>query len=190
MLKNLILKSYRKVKYLKLNIKRSLYCWEILSFYKGRITIHSKLLFEEYFKIFMDNSNSKIEIGRDTFFKDYCSLVAYENGFIKIGHNVFFNQSCSINSLLSIEIGDNCLFGENVKIYDHNHKYKDAGLIRNQGYTKSPVKIGANCWIGSNTTILKGVTIGNNCIIGAGAILFKSLPDNSLITSQTDCKKI
>ena len=52
------------------------------------------------------------------------------------------------------------IFGENVKVYDHNHCYKDrTRLIKEQGYTSAPIHIGEHCWIGSNTIILKGVTI-------------------------------
>ena len=40
-----------------------------------------------------------------------------------------------------------------------------------QGYSKGPIKIGSDCWIGSNVTILKGVNIGDNVIIGAGSII-------------------
>lgn len=62
---------------------------------------------------------------------------------IAVGHNVFFNRGCSINCLESVEIGDNCIFGENVKIYDQNHRFADRNeIIRNQGYSIAPVKIG------------------------------------------------
>ena len=41
---------------------------------------------------------------------------------------------------------------------------------------KESVIIGADCWLGANTTILPGVTIGDGCIVGAGAVVTKSLP--------------
>ena len=35
------------------------------------------------------------------------------------------------------------LFGENVKVYDHNHCYKDVNVpIKYQGYTEAPITIG------------------------------------------------
>ncbi len=40
-----------------------------------------------------------------------------------IGDNVFMNNYCSINCLDEIEIGENTLFGEGVKLYDHNHQH-------------------------------------------------------------------
>ncbi len=40
------------------------------------------------------------------------------------------------------------------------------------------VKIGNNCFIGMNTTVLGGVTIGNNVVIGANSLVSKDIPDN------------
>lgn len=42
------------------------------------------------------------------------------------------------------------------------------------------IKVGNNVHIGTNSIIMPGVTIGNNCIIGCGAIVTKSIPDNSI----------
>ena len=42
------------------------------------------------------------------------------------------------------------------------------------------IKNGDNVHIGTNATIMPGVEIGNNCIIGCGAIVTRSIPDNSV----------
>lgn len=77
------------------------------------------------------------------------------------------------------------MFGENVKIYDQNHKFRDrTKLIREQGYSKGRVKIGSNCWICTNAVILKGVEIGDNCVIGAGCIIYHNIPANSVVKSN------
>lgn len=84
-----------------------------------------------------------------------------------------------------ISIGDGMIFGENVKIYDYNHIYKDISIsIKIQGYTSAPITIGKHCWIGSNVTILKGVTIGDNCVIGAGCVIHKDVPPNSIVVNK------
>ena len=41
-------------------------------------------------------------------------------------------------------------------------------------------KIGKNVWIGSDCTILPGVTIGDGAIIGAGSVVTKSIPANTI----------
>lgn len=66
-----------------------------------------------------------------------------------------------------------------------NHCFSsDRNLIRFQGSTKKPIKIGANCWIGSNACIPGGVTLGDGCVVGAGAVVTKSFPDNSVIAGN------
>ena len=38
-----------------------------------------------------------------------------------------------------------------------------------------------NVWVGSNATILSGVTIGENAIVGAGSVVTKDVPDNAIV---------
>ena len=103
-------------------------------------------------------------------------------GKIVIGKSVFFNNGCSLCAMAEITVGDGTIFGENIKVYDHNHIYSDIKVpIKKQGYTYAPVHIGNHCWIGSNVTILKGVTIGDNCVIGAGCVIYKSIPSNTVV---------
>lgn len=84
-----------------------------------------------------------------------------------------------------VEIGDHCIFGENVKIYDHNHVFNIANkLISQSGYSCKEIIIGDNCWIGSNVTILAGAKIGNNCVIGANVVISKSIPNNTIIKNN------
>lgn len=86
-----------------------------------------------------------------------------------------------------ISIGTGTVFGENVKIYDHNHIYSNpVVLIKKQGYTSAPVHIGKHCWIGSNVTILKGVSIGDNCVVGAGCVIYKNVPANSIVVNKQE----
>lgn len=75
------------------------------------------------------------------------------------------NNDVSINCGEKISIGDNCLFAENVKVYDHDHYFKYNDFIRNQGLKYKSIEIGNNVWVGSNITISKGVKIGNNVVI-------------------------
>ena len=104
-----------------------------------------------------------------------------------IGDNCFFNRGCSLNILEGLEIGDNCIFGENVKIYDQNHRFSRGDLpIREQGYKTAKIQIGSDCWIGSNTVILKGVTIGSGCVIGAGCIIDRDIPENSIVRANSE----
>ena len=133
---------------------------------------------------------NKIKIGRGVIFYPDCHVTIEKNAKILIGKHCFFNHGCSLNSMNSIAIGNDCIFGENVKIYDHNHNYKDTNtLIRKQKYSISAVKIGNNCWVGSNTIILPGVSIGNNVVIAAGSIVTKDIENNTVYKNDISINK-
>ena len=96
---------------------------------------------------------------------------------IKIGKNVFINACCRFQDQGGIEIGDGSLIGHNTTIATLNHDFNPA---KRQNLTPRPVKIGKNVWIGSDCTILPGVTIGDGAIIGAGSVVTKSIPANTI----------
>ena len=97
----------------------------------------------------------------------------------------FFNNGCSLAALDSIVIGDGCLFGENVKIYDHNHRFRDSSKrIKDQGFKTEKITIGKHCWIGSNVVILKGTKIGDNCVIGAECVISNDIQANCIIKKK------
>lgn len=124
---------------------------------------------------------SKLKIGKNTTWRRGFSVMKATDAKIEIGDNCFFNNDCSINSNHLIKIGRGVLFGENVKIYDHNHRFNEHKPIKAQGFSNGTVTIGERCWIGSNVTILKGSEIGNNCVIGAGCVISGKVPDNSIV---------
>jgi acetyltransferase-like isoleucine patch superfamily enzyme len=131
------------------------------------------------FKCFYGN---KLSVAKGVYVRKGFVIVIEGEGTVHIGRDVFFNNYCSINSLIGVDIGDNCIFGENVHIYDHNHIYKDPNTpINSQGFAKAQVHIGNNCWIGTNVTILKGVRIGEHCVIGANCVVYKNIPDNTVV---------
>lgn len=132
---------------------------------------------------------NKISFGKKVTFRRRFNIFIENNAKILIGENCFFNNDCSLNAQQEIIIGKDSIFGENVKIYDHNHvfKSKDERII-NQGFKTGKVKIGNNCWIGSNVVILKGVTIGDNVVIGAGCVITESVENNKIVRNQINMK--
>lgn len=129
----------------------------------------------------------KFCVGENLQFRKGFTLLIMSEGRVKIGDDVFFNNYCSVCSMNNVSIGTGTIFGENVKIYDHNHIYTDTVLpIKKQGYTSAPIYIGVHCWIGSNVTILKGVKIGDNCVIGAGCVIYKDVPSNTRLVNKQD----
>ena len=45
----------------------------------------------------------------------------------------------------------------------------------------APIVLGRNVWVGSNATILQGVTIGDNAVVAAGAVVTKDVAANTVV---------
>lgn len=129
---------------------------------------------------------NKMTIGKSVSLRNYVHILVGNRATLEIGDHVFMNNFCSVNCLESISIGENTLFGENVKLYDHNHSHTDSPefKIHHSEFNTAPITIGKNCWLGSNVTVLKGVTVGDNCIVGAGCTLYKDIPENTTVINQ------
>lgn len=144
-----------------------------------KVHYHIKANIEKFFyKLYFRN---RLHIGHGATWRKRMHFFI-DGGSVVIGDRCFFNHDCSINSLEKIDIGNDCLFGEGVKIYDHNHRFSDLSMsIKEQGFSKAVVTIGNDCWIGSNVTILKGASIGNHCVIAAGVTVDFEIPDNTIV---------
>lgn len=131
-----------------------------------------------------------ITFGSQINMRNYISFFVGKDAELIVGDRVFMNNYCSVNCLEKIEIGENTLFGEGVKLYDHNHEYggNPDFKVEHQKFRTAPVKIGKNCWLGSNVTVLKGVTIGDNVIIGANCLIYKDVPANSIVKKTSRLK--
>lgn len=97
---------------------------------------------------------------------------------IHIGKQVFINMGCKFQDQGGIYIGDGALIGHNVVLATLNHAKspKDRGTM-----IPAPIHIGKHVWIGSNSTILPGVTIGDGAIVAAGAVVPKDVPENAIV---------
>jgi maltose O-acetyltransferase len=111
-----------------------------------------------------------IRIGRRVQLREGCEVWAV-GGRIEIGENVFFNRFCSLIARGGIEVGSDCLFGPNVGVYDHDHRFDDAARpIWAQAYRIEPVSIGSNVWIGANVVVTAGVRIGDRAVVAANSV--------------------
>ncbi|CDC59392.1 putative uncharacterized protein [Phocaeicola coprophilus CAG:333] len=97
---------------------------------------------------------------------------------ITVGKNVFINACCHFQDQGGITLGDNCLVGHNVVFATLNHGFAPE---ERQSMLPAPIVVGRNVWIGSNSTILQGVTIGDNSIIAAGSVVTKDVPANTIV---------
>lgn len=81
-----------------------------------------------------------------------------------------------------IVIGNNVLFGPHIHINDHSHRYQDISkpIMYQPVFSKGPIIIEDESWIGFGSHILSGVTIGKHSVIGANSVVTKSIPPYSV----------
>lgn len=77
--------------------------------------------------------------------------------------------------------------GPNLTIITGDHKYIPGRWIdsvkanEKEDFYDQDVTIEEDVWIGSNVTILKGVTVGRSSIIAAGSLVVKDVPPYSIV---------
>lgn len=131
---------------------------------------------------------SHISIGENTQLGKGIQLTAWEkdlyNTFspeIVIGNGCSIGDYSHISAINRISIGNNVLTGKFILISDNSHgNFSEEELrvspAKRPLYSKGPIVIEDNVWIGEKATILANVTIGFGSIIGAGAVVTKSIP--------------
>lgn len=77
-----------------------------------------------------------------------------------------------------IIIGSGSQIGHNVVFATLNHGL--APEDRKMTYP-APIVLGKNMWVGSNATILQGVTIGDNAVVAAGAVVNRNVAANTIV---------
>lgn len=97
---------------------------------------------------------------------------------IQIGRNVFINLDCVFLGLGGIKIDDNVLIAPKVSLLSEGHVLDPA---QRHALVPGPIHIKRNAWIGAGATILAGVTIGENSVVAAGAVVSRSVPDNTVV---------
>ena len=138
-----------------------------------------KIIQDGNWNVFQIDDKADLLVGTNVICRNFENFHV-SSGKLILHNGVFINNSCSFNCMERIEIGSGTMMGEGVRFYDHDHIYT-AEKIEKWQWTSSPIIVGRDCWIGSNVTILKGVTIGDNTIIGAGCLIRNDVPANSLV---------
>ena len=122
------------------------------------IFLQNNIIVKEGVRICSCNSEAKITIGENT----------------TVGYHSFIFASDEIS------IGTDCLIAPFVYIVDSNHSILKEKKINLQPNISSKIKIGNDVWLGSNVTVLKGVTTGDGAVIAAGSVVNKDIEAYSI----------
>lgn len=125
-----------------------------------------------------------LEIGRDVWIGRGTAIRCHE-GFLRIGDGVVFGGRDTVNCFLHVEIGDHCIFADEVYLGDFDHRTEDLDTpIQQQGIVKSPVRLRSDCWLGTKAVILRGTTLGEGSVVGASAVVRGRFEARSVIVGN------
>lgn len=97
---------------------------------------------------------------------------------IHLGRGVFINACCHFQDHGGVTLGDDCQIGHNVVFATLNH-----GFAPEQRKTTrpAPIVLGRGVWVGSNATILPGVTVGDYAVVAAGAVVTRDVTASTVV---------
>jgi virginiamycin A acetyltransferase len=95
-------------------------------------------------------------------------------------HNYYPNEKLSIGHFCSMATGVRFFLAGIHKMkrpttYPFMRYFLGEGRGKD-GYSKGPITIGDDVWLGADATILSGVTIGQGAVIGGSAVVAKDVP--------------
>lgn len=95
------------------------------------------------------------------------------------------NANINIQCAESITIGDDCMFGRNVVVYDSSY-HPTGTCSEDLSVSKITVYIGNHVWLGANAVVMQGTKIEDGSIVGTNACVSGTVPNNSFVAPHVD----
>jgi acetyltransferase-like isoleucine patch superfamily enzyme len=148
----------------------------------GRITLGDRVAIDDYSLLDASGAGEAgIILGDDVIISRNC-VIQGKTGSVTIGNKTDIGCNAILSSGGGIQIGNSVLIAGNCYIGGGRYVTEqiDVPMMEQGLYTKGPVIIGDDVWLGAGSTVLDGVKIGRGCIVGAGAVVTKDLPDYAI----------
>jgi len=141
---------------------------------------------------------NNVQLGQDVRIHGFVNLYGCSVGdesrigaFVEIQKNAYIGARCKISSHTficeGVHIADECFIGHGVCFT--NDKYPratadDGGPQTEEDWQVVETFVRKGASIGSNATILCGVTVGEGAIVGAGAVVTRDVPPNAVVAGN------
>lgn len=139
-----------------------------------------------------------VKLGKNVKIFSFVNLYGCEIGdnskigtFVEIQKGASIGRNCKVSShsfiCEGVTVEDNVFIGHGVIFI--NDRYPRAtnsrgGLQTEEDWACVPTRIKQGASIGSNATILCGVTIGENAVVGAGSVVTKDVAANAIVAGN------
>ena len=142
--------------------------------------------------------SSDVKLGKDVKIYNFVNLYGCEIGddtrigaFVEIQKNSKIGKRCKIQSHTficeGVTIEDEVMVSHGVMFINDRDPWAvnpDGSLKTEEDWECIPTLVKKRASIGSNATIMCGVTIGEGALVGAGAVVTKDVPDNTVVAGN------
>ena len=139
-----------------------------------------------------------VKLGRDVKIYNFVNLYGCEIGdetkigtFVEIQKGARIGRRCKISSHTficeGVTIEDEVFIGHSVVFINDPDPYAtndDGSLQTDEDWTCIPTRVKFRASIGSNATIMCGVTIGEGALVGAGAVVTRDVPPWTIVAGS------
>jgi len=136
-----------------------------------------------------------VVVGRDVYFACYVNAYGCTIGdgtrigaFVEIQKNAVIGTRCKISSHTficeGVRIEDEVFVGHGVMFTNDRFPRAtnpDGSLQTEADWSVEPTRVRRGASLGSNVTVLAGVTIGERALVGAGAVVTGDVPDFAIV---------
>ena len=141
---------------------------------------------------------SDVKLGKDVKIHNFVNLYGCEIGdetkigtFVEIQKNAKIGKRCKIQSHTficeEVTIEDEVMVAHGVIFINDRDPAAvnpDGAMKTDADWTCVPTLVKKRAAIGSNATIMCGVTIGEGALVGAGAVVTKDVPANTVVAGN------
>lgn len=136
-----------------------------------------------------------VKLGKDVIIRDFVNMYGCTVGdgthigpFVEIQKGVTIGKNCKIQSHTficeGVTLEDEVFVGHGVMFTnDKNPRStnEDGTLKTGKDWQCMPTRVKRGASIGTNATLLPGITIGENAMVGAGAVVTKDVKDGETV---------
>lgn len=137
---------------------------------EGRMTIGSRCRFNSGYRNNFVGGEQRV------------AMQVLPGGCLTLGDGVAISNTTLVCAN-SIKIEDDVFIGGGCHIYDtdfHSLDREQRTHKNNEVIKTAPICIKSGAFIGSHSTLLKGVEIGHNAVVASGSVVSRSIPDNQI----------
>lgn len=122
-----------------------------------------------------------VSISRYTVIKATGVMNRLGEGF-EIGANSNLGHYDFVGAAGGVRIGENVLIGQRVSFHAEDHVFDRTDMpIKAQGVTQQGIVIEDDCWLGTGSIFLDGVTVGRGSVVAAGSAVTHDVEPYSVV---------